>query len=120
MVDEGDFDLVVLGASHSTWMGNLLMGSVSTYVLHHAPCSVLVTHRAPAGSGKVLVGADGSESAVSSIHMAAEVLDRSRCSVEVATVVAQSWASAPVYPHPPFVAPTLDYQSVEEERIDHG
>ena len=120
MVDQGDFDLVVLGASHSTWMGNVLMGSVSTYVLHHAPCSVLVTHRAPSGSGKVLVGADGSESAVSSIQMAAEVLDRSRCSVEVATVVAQPWASAPVYYHPPFVAPALDYQSIEKERIEDG
>ena len=120
MVGKEDIDLVVLGASHRTWLGNLLMGSVSTYVLHHAPCSVLVAHRSPTGSGKVLVGADGSDSAASAIQMVSEVLDRSRCSVKVATVVAQPWASSSaIYPHPPLLAPTLDYPSIEE-RIEQG
>ena len=121
VVGKEDIDLVVLGASHRTWLGNLLMGSVSTYVLHHASCSVLVTHRSPTGSGKVLVGADGSDSAGSAIRMVSELLDPKRCSVKIATVVAQPWASSSaVYPHPPLIAPTFDYPSIEKERIEQG
>jgi len=111
MINKKNFDLVVLGASHRTWLGNLLMGSVSTYVLHHAPCPVLVTHRAPMGTGKVLVGADGSGSAMTSVEMVAEVLDRSRCSVEVATVVDQPSS---------VVIPVQDHQSIEAEMITRG
>lgn len=35
-------DLVVVGASHRSGLSELLMGSTSTHVLHHAPCNVLV------------------------------------------------------------------------------
>ena len=35
-------DLVVLGRRGRTGLTEALMGSVSNYVLHHAPCSVLV------------------------------------------------------------------------------
>lgn len=60
------YDLVILGAGHTTWVGNLLLGSVSTHALHHAPCSVVVTHRAPTGSGRILLGIDGSHEAMRS------------------------------------------------------
>lgn len=36
------FDLVVLGASGRTQLSELLLGSTSAHVVHHAPCHVLV------------------------------------------------------------------------------
>ena len=36
--------LVVIGAHGWDHIGRLIHGSVSTYVLHHAPCPVLVVH----------------------------------------------------------------------------
>jgi nucleotide-binding universal stress UspA family protein len=117
---EDPFDLVVLGASHTTWMGNFLMGRVSMHVLHHAPCSVVVTHRAPTGTGRVLVGADGSEGARSSFRTAAEVLDRDRCTVEVATVVSHPWMFAATYPAGTFLGHVPDPQGLEKERIEQG
>lgn len=117
---DGPYGLVVLGASHSTWMGNLLLGRVSMYVLHHAPCSVVVTHRAPTGTGRVLVGADGSEGARASLGSAAEVLDRDRCTVEVATVVSHPWMFAATYPAGTFLGHAPNRQGLERERIEQG
>jgi nucleotide-binding universal stress UspA family protein len=121
IIESGDpYDLVVLGASHTTWMGNFLLGRVSMHVLHHAPCSVVVTHRAPTGSGRVLVGADGSEGARSSLGAAAEVLDRDRCTIEVATVVSHPWMFAVTYPAGTFLGHAPDPQSLEKEKIEQG
>jgi len=35
-------DIIVIGARGLGGIGRLLLGSVSSYVVHHAPCSVLV------------------------------------------------------------------------------
>ena len=37
-------DLIVLGRRGFSGLNELIMGSVSNYVLHHAPCSVLAVH----------------------------------------------------------------------------
>ncbi|MEM8613161.1 MAG: universal stress protein [Cyanobacteria bacterium P01_H01_bin.105] len=37
-------DLIIVGSRGLARIGELLIGSVSNYVLHHAPCSVLVIH----------------------------------------------------------------------------
>lgn len=42
-------DLIIVGSRGLSGISELLIGSVSNYVLHHAPCSVLIVHgqRAP-------------------------------------------------------------------------
>lgn len=38
-------DLIVLGRRGRSGLSEMLLGSVSSYVLHHAPCSVLTVHK---------------------------------------------------------------------------
>ncbi|WP_017300133.1 universal stress protein [Nodosilinea nodulosa] len=38
-------DLIMVGSHGRRGIGELLLGSVSNYVMHHAKCSVLVVHR---------------------------------------------------------------------------
>jgi nucleotide-binding universal stress UspA family protein len=45
-------DLVVVGRRGRSGFSELLMGSVSNYVLHHAPCSVLIIHPNPSGKSE--------------------------------------------------------------------
>ena len=37
-------DLIVVGRRGRSGLSELLLGSISNYVLHHAPCSVLIVH----------------------------------------------------------------------------
>ena len=63
-------DLVVLGPRGLSGIARFLMGSVSEWLIHHAPCSVLVVRGTPKWAGKtlsrgmrVLIGVDGSHDA---------------------------------------------------------
>jgi nucleotide-binding universal stress UspA family protein len=51
-------DLIAIGRRGHSGIGELLLGSVSNYVLHHAPCSVLTVQ----GSGQSESDRDRSES----------------------------------------------------------
>ena len=61
-------DLVVLGSRGLSGVDRFLLGSVSEWLIHHAPCSVLVVRGTPRWTGKkisrgmrVVVGVDGSD-----------------------------------------------------------
>ncbi len=82
------FELVVVGTGKERWLDTITLGSVSSSVLHAAPCPVLVVHRAPEGEGpvRVVVGADGSEGSDHSIAAFVALADPLRCGeVTVAT-----------------------------------
>ena len=40
-----DADLIVIGSHGRKGIGELILGSVSNYVSHHVPCSVLLVHQ---------------------------------------------------------------------------
>ena len=117
---EDSHDLVVLGASHTTWMGNVLLGSVSMHVLHHSPRPIVVTHRAPSGSGRVLFATDGSEGANRALEAAHRVLDKTRCSFTIATVTSEPWLSTAVYPPGPPSGTYPAYRTEKKQRIEQA
>ncbi|MGB3768588.1 MAG: universal stress protein [Phormidesmis sp.] len=40
-------DLIIMGSHGRKGLSEIFMGSVSNYVTHHAPCSVLIVHTSP-------------------------------------------------------------------------
>lgn len=86
---EGDYDLIVVGSGSHTWLGNHLLGSVSTFVLHEAPCSVLVAREMKDMDDmrQVLVAVDGSPTSDETVQALAELLDPTRVRVEILSVV---------------------------------
>jgi nucleotide-binding universal stress UspA family protein len=78
LAEELEFGLVVVGSRGHGPMRRALMGSVSTSVLTHAHCSVLIV-RGHSGEepgnlpGTILVATDGSEEACAAAQAAAEV-----------------------------------------------
>lgn len=65
--DELDADLIVLGARGHGALERALLGSVSSAVVDHARCAVLVARRAAVD--RVLVGADGSVAALAALAL---------------------------------------------------
>lgn len=63
------------GQGHSRPVG-IALGSVPTFLLHEAPCSVLVARATPAGPGPVVVGVDGSPQSALALAAAREVGER--------------------------------------------
>jgi nucleotide-binding universal stress UspA family protein len=47
-------DLIIMGRHNQNRLNEFLLGSVSNYVLHHAPCSVLTVQEQPIAKSKVL------------------------------------------------------------------
>lgn len=80
-------DLIVLGAGKARWAESLILGSVSTSVLHAARCSVLVAHLTrTAGEPRALVSTDGSEGARRAHDVFAALADPARCAVTTMSV----------------------------------
>lgn len=60
LAEEWNADLVVVGARGLGAVKGWLLGSVSTAVVHQAPCPVLVVKGRPAGLRKAVIAVDGS------------------------------------------------------------
>jgi nucleotide-binding universal stress UspA family protein len=76
--EELDSELVVLGSHGHTGITQYLLGSVSSTVLAHAPCSVLIAkgahaHRAAGDHFKLLLAYDESPSAEKAVDFCAEL-----------------------------------------------
>ena len=56
-------DLIIMGSHGHKGLSELLLGSVSNYVMHHAPCSVLIVH--PQDASKMSNSQEKNEEAVS-------------------------------------------------------
>ena len=94
-------DLLVVGARGLGGFKGLLVGSVSQYCLHHAPCPVAVVKPAdgPAGDReRIVVGVDGSTTSQRALGWA---LDAARAHRARVTVV-HAW-------HPSYVSPADAY-----------
>jgi nucleotide-binding universal stress UspA family protein len=89
-LDEREYGLVVMGAGNTGWLGQLILGGVSTFVLHHSTVPTLVVHRAPIEGRdrlRVVVGADGSPAADRAMRALIDVAPVYRCDVFVRSVV---------------------------------
>ena len=67
MAEEWHADLVVLGARGLTPLKRALLGSVSTAVVRHAHCPVLVVRGRPQGLREIVVGVDGSPDSLGAV-----------------------------------------------------
>ena len=92
--EEIGVDLVVLGSRGHSPMRRALMGSVSTSVLRHAHCSVLVVRDDEHGEveqayppGKVLLAFDGSKSSSEAAQAATEIANATDSAVHVVYVL---------------------------------
>lgn len=86
-VERDWYELTVIGSGTASWLGQALLGGVSTQVLHSSPTSVLVTHQSrPGDAGKVLLGTDGSRGSEFGLRSIAQFADPKRCSVQVTSV----------------------------------
>lgn len=59
-------DLIVVGRRGRTGLAEALLGSVSNYVTHHAPCSVLVIQHTPESEVSPVAAGSAAESALNS------------------------------------------------------
>ena len=99
-IDDYDIDLTVLGSGHRSWLGNLILGSVSTHVLHSSPSGVLLVHEwlQDVAKLRVLVGVDGSEHAMHATELLASFADPERCDVTIIGVAPYAEPALVVHP----------------------
>lgn len=88
LIESEGHDLTVVGSGKRTWLGNILLGSVSTAVLHASPSSVLVVHAYQGGGApRIVIGADGSRGAELATRDVIDFADPQRCQVEVVSII---------------------------------
>ena len=87
-IERGWHELTILGAGSASWIGQILLGSVSNNVLHASPTSVLIVHESPADdAGQVLLGSDGSRGAEFALRTFIGFADPHRVRVRVTSVM---------------------------------
>ena len=118
-IDDYDIDLTILGSGNRTWLGNLILGSVSTHVLHSSPTSVLIVHewlQEPV-TGRALVGVDGSDHSLRATELFAQFADPGRCTVTTISVAPN--AHPVLVPHPALTPAYEPFDArLQEELID--
>lgn len=118
-VEDDSYDLTIMGAGGGSWLGDRLMGSVSTYVVHSSPTSVLVVHEGPIATDRmnVLVGTDGSEDAAFACETLAGLADPDRIKISVLSVTPpQSPLLFPALPGSTALPPGAFEQNEEVEK----
>lgn len=94
-IERGRHELAVLGTGKAGRLGQVVLGSASTKVLHGSPTSVLIVHRADDGhDGRILVGIDGSGASESAVHAVGELCDPQRVEVHMSAAIRLSDAAA--------------------------
>jgi nucleotide-binding universal stress UspA family protein len=115
-----DYAAVALGAGNHTWLGRLVFGSVSTHLLHVAPCPVLVVHRGPVPGHdriRVLVGADGSPAAMEAIATLLSLTSPDRVDISVRSVIRPPDVPFAAYPGGVVPVRYLEEVDAEAERV---
>ena len=94
-------DLLVVGPRSAHGIRGLLLGSVTERVLSHAACPVAVVHAAGRnGTGRIVVGLDGSAGSRRALDWAVRQAELTAATVEA--IVAWEWtAQYGVYPYGP-------------------
>jgi nucleotide-binding universal stress UspA family protein len=87
--ERDDVELVVVGTAKERWLDAVVLGSVSSSVVHAGSCPVLVAHEAPEPDRRlrVIVGADGSDGSNHAMAAFAALADPARSEVTVVTAV---------------------------------
>ena len=120
LVEKDWYDLIVMGSGNRTWLGARLLGSVSSYVLHSSPWSVLIAHEAlpEDGKGRVLVGADGSRGAEFTVETLARFADPARTETTVVSLVPADSALLMPVPGPTYMsAEVLEHNEALEREM---
>ena len=85
----GDYELTILGAGNRSQLGKILMGSVSTKILHASPSSVMIVQQLADLENRpvrVLLGTDGSKDAEIAVDRLIGLADPSSSEVDVVSV----------------------------------
>ena len=94
-IESDHHELAVLGTGKAGRLGQVVLGSASTKILHASPTSVLIVHRADEGQdGRILVGIDGSDASESAVHAVGELCDPERVKVHMSAAIRLSDAAA--------------------------
>lgn len=88
-VEERGYELVVIGAGGTPWLDRLMMGGVSTRLLHESPVSVLMVHSQEHREGpvRIVYGADGSADAAFALEFMRSFIDPHQVAVRALHVL---------------------------------
>jgi nucleotide-binding universal stress UspA family protein len=116
LTQEDWHELTVVGAGSKSWLGHVMLGSVSTHVLHSAPNSVLVVHESipETDNARVLFGTDGSSGATIALNDYMALADPTRCDTVAMAVERYPLENlVPTFPVPPMVDPETEKKIIQ-------